>query len=176
MQEISFGHSSIEWAGAGLGVLLIFFGRKLYWLALGGIGLALGLFFARQVFHLDSRGEELLIALLLGLVGAVLAVQAQKIAIAIGGFLLGGGAVLWLAERLGWAQDMKLVLFVFIGAVLGYLLAQGLFELALVLITAAVGAALVVNASHLGIREQPWLFFPLVAVGALWQGSGRRRR
>jgi hypothetical protein len=60
--------------------------------------------------------------------------------------------------------------------VIGYLLAQGLFELALVLSTTVIGASLVVNASQLGIRDQPWLFVPLVLIGALWQSRRKRRR
>ncbi|HTG43400.1 MAG TPA: hypothetical protein VK633_02590, partial [Verrucomicrobiae bacterium] len=73
-----------------VGIVLLFFGRRLFWLFVAGAGFAAGLFFARDHFHIQSDWLVLAIAVMADLIGALLAVLAQKLAIGLGGGLAGG--------------------------------------------------------------------------------------
>src|SRR6266496_5012011 len=76
--------------GALIGVVILFFGRKLFWLCVAAVGFAVGVEIAPHVVHEPSPLMALIIALVLGLIGALLALFLQKIAIAVLGFLAGG--------------------------------------------------------------------------------------
>src|SRR5438105_5639217 len=73
-----------------IGVLILFFGRKLFWLCVAAIGFAAGVELAPHLVQEPSPLLALTVALVLGLMGALLALFLQKIAIAIAGFFAGG--------------------------------------------------------------------------------------
>src|SRR5437016_14040739 len=73
-----------------IGVVVLFFGRKLFWLCVAAIGFAAGVELAPRLVQEPSVLLSLTIALLLGIIGALLALFLQKIAIAVLGFLAGG--------------------------------------------------------------------------------------
>ena len=77
-------------ASALLGAIILFFGRRLFWLCVAAVGFAAGLEVAPHLLHKPSTLFALILALLLGLVGALLAVFLQKIAIGVIGVLTGG--------------------------------------------------------------------------------------
>ena len=83
-------HFSVAIVGALIGVVILFFGRKLFWLCVAAVGFAAGVEIAPHVVHEPSPLMALIIALVLGLIGALLALFLQKIAIAVLGFLAGG--------------------------------------------------------------------------------------
>jgi len=172
---LPFDFVAADYLAIALGIALLIFGRKLYWLALGGLGFFGGLWLAHRFLDLGSTGLELGIAFLLGIVGAVVAVTAQKIAIAVGGFLIGGWAVLWLAhpyypELGGWLWLLAIV-----GAALGVVFAAILFEAALIVLSSLVGAGLISHASQLGRPRETWLFIILLGIGVMVQSSRRRK-
>ena len=59
--------------GLGIGVLLLVFGRKLFWLFVG-VGFLWGFQIASQLLPANSQIAILAAALVLGLIGAVLAI------------------------------------------------------------------------------------------------------
>src|SRR2546430_17065674 len=73
-----------------IGVVILLFGRKLFWLCVAAIGFAAGVELAPHLVQDPSALLSLTIALLLGIIGALLALFLQKIAIAVLGFLAGG--------------------------------------------------------------------------------------
>src|ERR1700742_2365529 len=81
---------SVAIVGALIGVVILFFGRKLFWLCVAAVGFAVGLQIAPLLVNEASSLLALIIALVLGLLGALLALFIQKVAIAILGFLAGG--------------------------------------------------------------------------------------
>src|ERR1700704_5797051 len=89
--------SSVPIISALLGVVILLFGRKLFWLCVAAVGFAAGVEFAPQIVHEPSTRVMLAFAIVLGLIGAVLALFLQKIAIAIAGFLAGGKLALAMA-------------------------------------------------------------------------------
>ena len=83
-------HSSVTIVGVLLGVVILFFGRKLFWLCVAAVGFAVGVEIAPLLVHEPSSLLALVIALVVGVLGALLALFLQKVAIAMLGFLAGG--------------------------------------------------------------------------------------
>lgn len=160
-----------------VGVALLLFGRKLFWLAVAGIGFLIGLEVARRIPALDTELAELVVALLFGLGGLVFAVLAQKLAVGLGGLLIGGYATYWILQSLALGlPQIAVVGLVAVGAILGVVIAAALFEIALVVLSALAGAVLVVDAVGIAPPLDVGLLVLLVAIGFWFQGRGPRRR
>src|SRR5438105_15184149 len=88
-------NSSVPIIGVVIGVAILLFGRKLFWLFVAALGFAMGLEIAAYFMHEPPVWMTLLVALVLGVLGALLAILLQKFAIAVAGFIAGG--------RIAWA-------------------------------------------------------------------------
>lgn len=156
-----------------VGAVLLLWGRRLYWLALGGLGFVIGLGLARQYLNVDA-GVELIVAVVAGLAGAFLAVVAQKIAVTIGGF--GIGAVLAYSLASPWKADLDTGIWwiAFLGAVVGVCFSAFLFEAALIVVSSLVGALLITQGLYLTDVQESWGILVLLAVGVLAQSRGKR--
>lgn len=163
------------WAPVVVGLLLLGFGRRLYWLFVGATGFAIGLTLATRALNREPDLTTLAIALVVGLLGVVLALFLQRIAVAIAG-LLGGawlGAGLWSAisaepARLPWLPAL-------VGGVLGAALASTLFDGVLIVISSIVGAVLVAQYLHVSHGAQGAVIAVLAALGIVVQAGGLRR-
>lgn len=179
MPEILADYHATQWLMFAIGIALLIAGRKLYWLALGGVGFFLGLWLADQILNLRSTGLELGLGFLLGVLAAYLTTAAQRLAVSLGGFFLGGALTYWVAvwgvTSQGWPNSGWIWLFVFVGAVFGTLVGSVLFEASLVALTSLAGALLIAQNSQIGQPHESWLFLILLAVGMVAQ-SGRSRR
>jgi uncharacterized membrane protein YsdA (DUF1294 family) len=144
------------------GVALLIMGRKLFWLFAAAIGFLFGMSIAQQLLPGQSQTIILLVALIIGGLGAVLAIMVQKIAISLAGFIAGGYLVSLLVPALSINLGTYLWLAVIIGGIIGAVLSSTMFDLALILLSSAIGASVITN--HLTL-PQP---FPLVLLVALF--------
>lgn len=167
------------WLLAGVGVVLLLFGRRIFWLVVA----VAGAIFAYRLTAgwADSEQTALLIALVAGGVGALLAVVLQKLAVRVVGFILGAGGTAWLLDAgvggLTWPEADGLALLVLIvGGFLGALLVGGLFELVLIALSSLVGASLILGPLPLEGVAEAVVFVVLAVVGMVVQGGGRTRR
>src|SRR5262245_35610291 len=121
-------HFSVATVGALIGVVMLLFGRKLLWLCVAGVVVAAGVEIAPHLVHEPSPLLALTVALVLGLIGALLALFLQKIAIAVLGFLAGGklASAIAAAFLVQYAQHSA-VIFV-IGGIIGAILLLVLFD------------------------------------------------
>src|SRR6266581_7877052 len=129
-----------------IGVVVLFFGRKLFWLCVAAIGFAAGVELAPRLVHEPSALLSLTIALLLGVIGALLALFLQKIAIGVLGFLDGGklaGAIA-AAFFVHYAQHSTIIFVV--GGIIGAILLLALFDWALIVVSSLIGAHLIQSA------------------------------
>jgi len=131
--------------GVFVGVVLLLFGRRLYWLFVAGIGFLTGLALAPDL--LPSRPEWLILAaaLLLAIVGAFVAIVAQRLTIGLIGFVAGGGIGLLLLRALGFGDDAQGWIAYIIAGVIGLVLMLLLFDWALILLSSLAGANLIVT-------------------------------
>src|SRR5213594_2923825 len=136
-------HFSVAIVGALIGVVILLFGRKLFWLCVAAVGFAAGVEIAPHLVHEPSALLALTVALVLGLIGALLALFLQKIAIAVLGFLAGGKLAGAIAAAF-FIHYAHYSTFIFvIGGLIGAVLLLVLFDWALIVVSAFVGAHLI---------------------------------
>ncbi len=152
-----------------VGLAVLTMGRKLFWLAVAAIGFVFGLALGMQLTNGQAGWLVLMVALLGGVIGAVLAIWLQKIAAGIAGFLLGGYLAVWLAEILNFGPNMWTWLIFIVGGIIGIILVLSLIEVALIGVTALIGAALMVQVFNLTLAVAGILFIALVIVGIVIQ-------
>jgi len=166
---------SVAIVGALIGAVILFFGRKLFWLCVAAVGFAAGVEIAPHLVHEPSPLLALAVALVLGLIGALLALFLQKVAIAVLGFLAGGklaGAIA-AAFFVQYAQ-YSTVIFV-IGGVVGAILLLALFDWALIVVSSLIGAHLIQSAIVLPASGSTIVFIGLAVLGILVQATSLRR-
>jgi hypothetical protein len=166
---------SVPIASAVIGVIVLFFGRRLFWLAVAAVGFAAGFEIAPRLFHEPTPLLMFTIALVLGFIGALLAVFLQKVAVAIAGFLAGGKLATALAAAFFLEHAHYFAITFLVGGILGALLLLMLFDWALIFLSAIVGAHLIQRTIVLPPSGQTILFIVLAALGVLVQASMLRR-
>ena len=159
-----------------IGAVILFFGRKLFWLCVAAVGFAAGVEFAPHLMHEPTPVLRLSIAIVFGFIGALLALFLQKIAIAIAGFLAGGKlamalVVAFLAEGARYPGITFIV-----GGIIGAILLLSLFDWALIVMSAVVGAYLIGHTVTLPPTGATLFFVGLAAVGMIVQATAFRRR
>ena len=132
--------------GFGIGVLLLVLGRKLFWLFVGVVGFLWGFQIASQLLPANSQIAILAAALVLGLVGAVLAIFVQHLVVILAGFLAGAHLVVRVLTLYNWDGQQSVWWIALLGGVLGALLALMMLEWALIILSSLIGANLVSQA------------------------------
>ena len=159
-----------------LGLYLAFNGRRAVWALAGIAGFLVGLWLATTIWDQDPTVITLfegIVAVLAGLIGAALAQAFGRLAIAAAGFVAGGYGLLTLVSAGLITTDSTWPLFM-IGGVIGIILVGVVFDLAVIGLTAWIGAGLVLSALDLS-GFAAWAVFGLVFVfGGLAQLRGDR--
>ena len=155
-----------------LGALILLFGRRLFWLFVAVVGFWMGVELTPYLLQHPPPWLGIVVALLLGVIGAALAFILQKLAIAISGFVVGGYLVvtlLHLPPQQSWIAFL-------IGGILGAILLLVLFDWALIFFSAMAGAGIIVRHVHAPTIETV-LFLGLAILGIVFQAAllGRRR-
>src|SRR2546421_11613704 len=136
-------HFSVAIVGALIGIVILLFGRKLFWLCVAAVGFVAGVELAPHLVNEPSALLQLTVAIVLGLIGALLALFLQKVAIAVFGFLAGGklaGAI--AAAFFVHHAEYSTIVFV-VGGLIGAILLLTLFDWALIVVSSLIGAHLI---------------------------------
>lgn len=158
---------------AGLAALL--FGRRLFWLFVGLVGFLVSFDLATEFLSGQPQWIILLIALAVGIIGALLAVFLQYIAVAVAGFMAGGYAVFSLMQLLNLDinQEWLYWFILILGGVIGAILILLVFDWALIILSSGVGATTLVQLAERFTELSPAinliLFFLLLIVGIAFQ-------
>ena len=168
-------HPSVTIVGVLIGVIILFFGRKLFWLCVAAVGFAVGVEIAPLLVNEPSSLLALVIALVFGVLGALLALFLQKIAIAVLGFLAGGKLATAIAGAffVHYAQ-YSTIIFV-IGGIIGAILLLAVFDWALIVVSSFIGAYLIQSAIVLPPTGSTLVFIGLAIVGIFVQAASFRR-
>jgi len=169
-------HSSVTIAGVLIGVVILFFGRKLFWLCVAAVGFAVGVQIAPLLVNEASSLLALVIALVFGVLGVLLAFFIQKVAIAVLGFLAGGKLATAIAAAffVQYAQ-YSTIIFV-IGGIIGAILLLAVFGWALIVVSSFIGAYLIQSAIVLPPAGSTLVFIGLAILGIFVQAISFRRR
>jgi hypothetical protein len=159
-----------------LGIALLLFGRRLFWLFVAAAGFVAGLSFATQYMHGQSELVILLIAIVAGIIGAFLGIMLEGVALLIGGFLAGGYLATTLVAALGLALTTGFWVIYIIGGLVGALLVAAFFDWAIILLSALLGTGIIMPFFTLPTMTYWAVFLVLFAIGILVQAGIWRRR
>ncbi len=154
-----------------IGLILLMFGRKLFWLLVAVSGFMVGVQFSEMMFPYYQQWIQFSIAIGIGLASALLAILVQRVAFVLAGFLAGLYMALMAAQSFG-LNDISGILFIFggaAGAVAGYIF----IDWAIIVLSAMIGAGVIVNV-FIGVLRFPSVisivsFIVLSVIGSLIQ-------
>ena len=157
-----------------VGAVLLFFGRRLFWLFVAGIGFVVGSRLALDA--LDGQREWLivLLALAVGVIGAFVSIFLQRLVVGIAGFLAGGYLLYMLALGLEY-QSYAWIAFI-LGGVIGAILVSLLLDWALILLSALTGATVIVQSVALSESASVIVFLVLMLFGVAIQAAQLPRK
>jgi hypothetical protein len=152
-----------------LGIILLVSGRKLYWFFSAVAGMVAGLYIGGVVLDAQSVGWKIAFAVIGAIVGAILAVGLQKVAIGLAGFVAGGYGAIFLWHTLAsTASNLDWIPFI-IGGVIGAILVGLVFEYALIGLSTWAGATLIGMQLNLTGWVGVAAFFGLIIAGVMIQ-------
>ena len=159
-----------------IGLALLLFGRRLFWLFVAALGFAIGLELAPYLSQNPPLWLSLLLSLGLGLIGAIIALLLQKFAIGIAGFLVGGRVAVAVAAAFLVNHSHYVAMTFVIGGILGAILLLALFDWALIIFSSIEGARLIADAVHLPNTGATILLIVLAVFGIIAQSMMFRSR
>jgi hypothetical protein len=151
------------------GVILLLFGRKLFWLFLGIAGFLIGMKITPMFFGDEPQWVQLIIALGMGCLGAIVAILAERLAFALGGFFAGMYLALGVGHFFALADANTLLLFALGGGIVGAIIAALIMDTAITILACLVGAGAIVGELHLGPSMHILIFLLLTVAGFLFQ-------
>lgn len=158
-----------------VGVALLVFGRKLFWFFVGGIGFLSGMHIATGTLYGQTGWAVLLIALVSGCVGAIVAVFLQRFAVVLSGFLAGSYLTAHLITLWGWQIGPFLWLAMMVFGILGAVAGYRFFDWALIVISALTGAAVISESLSLSAALSTLLMTLFFALGVAAQAGFMKR-
>ena len=155
------------------GVVALLLGRQLFWLFIAVIGFTTGLTLAQSALIHQPQWIIWAVGLAVGIVGLLLALFIQKLAIVLGGFATGAYVAMRLAFL--WGNELHPAAALLAG-VAGAVLLYVFFDWALIALSSAAGAGLILE----GIPGLPisdlGLFWILTILGVIVQILLMRKR
>jgi hypothetical protein len=155
------------------GIALLVFGRRLFWLFVGIAGFIAGFDLAQQYLALQPDWLIWGAGILCGLVGILLAIFFQRLAVGLGGFAAGGYIALHLTSLMGATALFWIYL---VGGIIGAVLLYLLFDWALILLSCIAGASLVVKSLQWDPLYKMLLYVCLIIAGAAFQAVWMHKR
>ncbi len=162
------------WLSVLLGIAMLVMGRKLFWLFVGAVGFIAGISLANQFISGESQLVIVVIALALGVLGALLALFLGRLVVGFAGFVAGGYALMTLAKLIGLNIGFPFWAIFLIGGVVGAILVAVIFDWALIILSSLTGANLLVTAMGVSGAVAVLIFVVLLAIGIGIQAGVRR--
>ena len=163
----------MQFIDASLGVILLLFGRRLYWLLVAVAGFLVGMHMGEVFLADQANWVRLLAAVGAGVVGALIAMLAQRIAFALGGLLAGGYLALAIVQPGNNGNDH--LMWFLIGGIIGAVAAALILDWAIIILSSLVGAVAISAALPLGNSAilTGSVFLVLAATGIAYQANQR---
>lgn len=152
-----------------LGTIILIMGRRLFWLLVGLLGFMAGFVFTEAHLADSSQFVMLLVALAVGILGAVLAMFMERLAFALAGGFAGAYVAAAVAASLGLSGAPGL--WMLIGGVLGAIVAAVVMDWAIIVLSSLAGAGMVVQGLALGSPTGSVVYVVLAVAGILIQAS-----
>jgi hypothetical protein len=162
----------MQWVNILVGVALLLFGRRLFWLFVGGVGFIVGFEAATTWLQGQPEWMILLVAVGVGLIGIIASIFLQRIVVGIAGFFAGGYFLSTLAVTALHMnqQGIQWIAFI-IGGILGAILTMMLLDPALIIMSSLAGATAVSQNVPLDPSNKNLLFIGLLVFGIIIQAA-----
>jgi hypothetical protein len=161
---------------AAAGLVLLFFGRRFFWLLVGVTGFLIGFTLVAPFVGGETEKIPIAAGVVAGIAGALLAIFLQKIAVLVGGFLAGGYVTWMLVRGLELSHALPDWAPFLVGGVIGAFLLKKIFDGTVLVLTSLLGATLVVG-SFVQIGVLPFVLVIAVAiVGIVFQLRSKRKK
>ncbi len=165
-----------------VGLALLILGRRLFWFFVGAIGF-IGASDAATAYLSSLPGwQTLIISIVAGILGILLAIFFQKLAIVVVGFYAGGYLAVTLLTMFHVALPGNLPWAPFIiGGLLGAILLYLIFDWTLIVLSSFAGAAFIAQTLEPQLLQSGGVLFPIVLatlffVGIIIQGRMMKKR
>lgn len=158
------------------GIVVLLAGRRLFWLFIGAAGFFAGVLLADTYLGVDSEVLRWIAGLSVGFLAALAAVFLQRMAVALGGALVSGYAVYWYLGLTWQPFETWHWLLVAAAVVIGFLVAQVVFDFGLIFLSSLGGATLILENLDADPQVSRWLFLVLVVLGAATQAASLPQR
>ena len=156
------------------GAILLLFGRRLFWLFVAILGFVAAADFAAKYLNGQTQMVQLIVASIAGLIGAVLAIFLQKLAIAIAGFVAGAYAVTLLIPALHMNPGNFAWLLSVVGGIIGAVFGVAIFDWALIILSSFTGAMLIAQSVPIAGVSENIVLLVLFVIGIAIQASFHR--
>lgn len=147
------------------GFLLLLAGRRLFWVSVACVGFLVAY---QAVLSGGVPGPPWLtwvLPLTIGLIGALVALLWQKVAVVLAGFLIGGLVVADMLPFLGGTVSPFLWVSLLAGGIIGALAMLVVFDWALIVLSSLAGAVVLVQTLGMGDAGSNLLFLVLAGLG-----------
>ena len=152
-----------------IGIIILISGRKLFWLFVGCVGFVIGFHYTPYLWNIQSHLLLMIIAIFAGIIGAVVAIFFQKIAIGLAGFAAGGYIALSLLNLIGLQISQIAWLPYLLGGIIGALLLFLVFDWALIIVSCFAGASIIVQTVTINPTVKLGLYCALIIIGGIIQ-------
>ena len=162
-----------------LGIISLFFGRKLFWVFAALIGLSVGLIVGAQLLQEQAIIIRVLVAISIAVICAALAIYAEKFMIILAGFLGLGVFGYLIGNLFNLPTLFQWILFIGLG-ILGAVLISRYMEWVIVIISTVVGAIIagagLGGLTHFNFFIDLLIFLGLLVAGILFQSRDLKKR
>jgi hypothetical protein len=162
-----------------LGIPLLIWGRKLFWLFVGAAGFITGITISQYLIPTRSETVALIIGGILGIIGILLGIFIQKVSISVTGFIVGAYLCMSLLNLIDLNNVVLYWLLVLTGGIIGSMLVIGLFDWALIILSSLLGATLITQTVfqmiHFETQARTIVFIVLLVIGLIVQYDQKTR-
>ncbi|HUA69334.1 MAG TPA: DUF4203 domain-containing protein [Candidatus Saccharimonadales bacterium] len=156
----------MEWLNVLAGLAVLFFGRRLFWLFVGCVGFIVGFELAGDMLAGQPAWVILVVALVVGVLGAIASIFLQRVFVVVAGFFAGGYCLSAFAPTMfhSNAEIIQWVAFG-VGGLIGAILSIVLLDPALIILSSLAGATAVSQNVPLELQARTVLFVVLLVLG-----------
>ena len=141
----------------------------MFWFFVGAIGFMVGISLTAYLFQGQSDGMVLIVGFLAGVLGSLMAVLLQRMAVFVGGFLAGAFVVVNLVRLINIPVGDWNWIVVLAGGILGAIGISRAFDWAVILLSIFTGSLMIIQTMDLQPVITSILFLCLVLVGLYFQ-------
>jgi len=153
-----------------LGISLLIWGRKLFWLFVAAAGFMTGLQVAARIIG-GPQWLGIAIGIFFAIGAALLAVFLKTVAIGVAGFLMGGMVLTSIASFFGADAGLLYWGLFLVGGLGGIILIGMFFDLAVIWLSSLAGAFLLMNVFPLEGIARVLVFVGILFAGVIYQTS-----